>query len=441
MELEDPARGLLRYEAELIEAGGAPEVAFIAVNRLASLLPFRTAVLLRPDPVRHARAVAVSHLYEVDENAPFCQWLARLVRHSGDQPTSAFTAETVPQDLAQDWGEWLPEHAVVCRLKSPNGTLLGWMVVALEEPLDDQSSAVLELACRKVALVLAAWQGRDWLGALRKMAKPTRRQLWIAGGVTTAVLLFPVRLSTLGPAEVTALSPASVTAPVDGVLAKFQVAPNTLVKAGDVVAVMDDTVVRNRHTVALKGLEIARAELARAGSKAFGDDQSRSELLTLKARVDEKQAEVAYNEDLLQRLQLRTPVAGLVIYSSPDEWEGRALATGERIAKVADPGRAGLTVHLAPEDAIAVEPGNDVRFYQNVSPLSALAGKLTQVGYEAESTVDAGLAYVLKAEFESDAQAPRLGLRGTAKVYGGFVPLVYYVLRRPIASLRRLMGI
>ena len=441
MEVLDPAQALLRYEAELVAAQSAAEAGFVAVNRLGAVLPYRLAVLMQPDPVRFAGIRAVSHLYEVDENAPFSQWLARLVRHAGHQDLATFTAATVPAELATEWGEWLPEQAVVCRLVSPAGPMLGWLVVAFDEAPDPGGAALLQLAARQVALVLAAWQGRGWIARWRQ--RPPMARKWKIGiaAALLAMLFLPVRLSALAPAEVTPLQPASVTAPVEGVLAKFHVAPNSIVKAGDLVASMDDTVLRNRNAVALKSLEIARAEFARAGGKAFGDDLSRAELLTLKARVDEKQAEVAYTEDLLQRIQLRAPTAGLVLYSSPDEWVGRALVTGERIASVADPKRAGLTLHMPPADAIPVEPGAEVRFYQNVAPLSSLSGRLTQVGYEAESTVDAGLAFVLKGEFDAGTETPRLGLRGTAKVYGASVPLGYYLLRRPLGSLRRLLGV
>jgi multidrug efflux pump subunit AcrA (membrane-fusion protein) len=440
MDAFDPGQALLRYEGELLAAASPAEAAFVAVNRLGAFLPYRLAVLLQPDPVRHARVVAVSNLHEVDENAPFAQWLARLVRGTGDAASSTLAASTVAPELAQEWGEWLPEQAVVCRLTSPSGIALGWLVVGFEKDMDAPGVALLQLAARQVALVLGAWQGRGWLARWKQRPRLGRKVLAGIAAAIAVLLLLPVRLSALAPAEVTPLQPASVSAPVEGVLARFHVAPNTMVKAGDVVASMDDTVLRNRHAVALKSLEIARAEFARAGSKAFGDDQSRADLLTLKARIDEKQAEVGSTEDLLGRIQLRAPVAGLVIYSNPDEWIGRTVVTGERIATVADPARAGLTVHLPPADAIPLDAGAEVRFFQNVAPLRALDGKLTQVSYEAEATVDAGLAFVLKAEFERGTEAPRLGLRGTAKVYGGRVALGYYLLRRPIASLRRLLG-
>jgi multidrug efflux pump subunit AcrA (membrane-fusion protein) len=439
MDTFDPGQALLRYESELLAAASSAEVGFIAVNRLGAFLPNRLAVLMEPDAVRHARVAAVSNLHEVDENAPFAQWLARLVRTVAPD-AAVLTAASVPAELAADWGEWLPEQVVVCRLASPAGMFLGWLVVGFEADMDQGGVALLQLAARKVALVLGAWHGRGWLARWRQRPRVNRKLLAGVAAAALALMFVPVRLTALAPAEVTPLQPAAIAAPVEGVLARFHVAPNTMVNAGDVVASMDDTVLRNRHAVAQKGLEIARAEYARAGSKAFGDDQSRTELLTLKARIDEKQAEVAYDEDLLARIQLRAPVAGLVMYSDPDEWIGRTVATGERIATVADPARAGLTVHLPPADSVPLEPGAEVRFFQNVAPLSALDGKLTQVGYEAENTVDAGLAYVLKAEFASGTQPPRLGLRGTAKLHGGSVSLGYYLLRRPLGSLRRLLG-
>lgn len=441
MEFTEPAQALIRFEAELVAAGSAAEAGFVAVNRLGTVMPYRLAVLLLPDALRGARVGSVSHLSEVDDNAPFAQWLARLVRHAGRDDLTLLTQATAPAELAADWAEWLPEQAVLCRLASPSGAELGWILVAFDTAVDEAGVTLLQLACRQVALVLAAWHGRGWKLRWRSQGK---RRKWIpfaAAAAAVVLLLIPVRISALAPAEVTPVQPASIAAPVDGVLARFHVAPNTLVKAGTVVASIDDTVVRNRHAMSIKGLDVARAEYARAGSKSFADDQSRSELLTLKARIDERQADVAYTEELLGRIQLRAPIDGLVIYSSPDEWVGRPLVTGERIATVANPARASLTLHLPADDAIDIEVGSQVRFYQNISPLDSLSAQVIETGYETQNTVDAGLAYVLRAEFPAGTPAPRLGLRGTAKVYGHYVPLGYYLLRRPLGALRRMLGL
>ena len=440
MDAADPAEALLRFEAALVGAKTQAEACFIAVNRLGAVLPFRLAVLMQPDAVRLLRIASVSNLSSIDENAPFAQWLTRLVRHVKNHDVAVLTAGDLPQALSRNWAEWLPGHAVLCRLSAPSGATVGWLLTAFDAEPQSAQMGLLQLACRQIALVLAAWRGGRWHGRWRQRLRASRWVLLVGLMAVAALMLVPVRLSALATAEVTPLEPAPIAAPVDGVLARFLVPPNTMVKAGTVVAAIDDTVVRNRHAMALKALEIARAEFARAGSKSFGDDQSRSELLTLKSRIEEKQAEVAYTEELLSRVKMRAPIDGLVTYSSPDEWIGRPLSTGERIATVANPERTGLTLHLAAEDAIDAQPGAEVQFYQNISPLATITARLTQAGYETENTVDAGLAYVLKAQFTHETQRTRLGVRGTARIYGEHVPLGYYLLRRPFASARRILG-
>ena len=107
--------------------------------------------------------------------------------------------------------------------------------------------------------------------------------------------LIPVRLSALAPAEITPLRPIPVTSPLDGVVREIVVKPNQIVKADELLAVLDDTVAaqppRARHA---RPLDIARADLQRATFKSFSDEASRLELQVLNARVQEKGAEVAF---------------------------------------------------------------------------------------------------------------------------------------------------
>ncbi len=64
-----------------------------------------------------------------------------------------------------------------------------------------------------------------------------------------------------------------------------------------------------------------------------------------------------------------------------------------------------------------------------------------ETSYQAITTTDNIAAYRLRASIDEKAPEARLGLRGTAKVYGGWVILGYYVLRRPLASLRAWSGL
>ena len=50
------------------------------------------------------------------------------------------------------------------------------------------------------------------------------------------------------------------------------------------------------------------------------------------------------------------------------------------------------------------------------------------------------LSYKIGVSYEGEAP-PRIGLRGTAKIYGSRVTLFYYLFRKPITFVRQLIGI
>jgi hypothetical protein len=91
-------------------------------------------------------------------------------------------------------------------------------------------------------------------------------------------------------------------------------------------------------------------------------------------------------------------------------------------------------------DAITLEPGAEVEFFLNISPGAPLHATLRQASYEATLSSASLLGYRLKATFTDTTQMPRIGLRGTAKIYGEKVTLFYYLARRPLAAIRQFMG-
>ena len=51
------------------------------------------------------------------------------------------------------------------------------------------------------------------------------------------------------------------------------------------------------------------------------------------------------------------------------------------------------------------------------------------------------LAFALRARFEDGEAMPRIGLRGTAKVYGERSSLFMFLFRRPLSALRQGLGL
>ena len=116
------------------------------------------------------------------------------------------------------------------------------------------------------------------------------------------------------------------------------------------------------------------------------------------------------------------------------------MTIGERLLEIADPNEAELEIWLPVADAITLKPGAEVEFFLNVSPGAPLRAKLRQASYEATVSPAQLLGYRLKATLDDPAHTPRIGLRGTAKIYGESVTLFYYLARRPLAAARQFLG-
>jgi HlyD family secretion protein len=197
---------------------------------------------------------------------------------------------------------------------------------------------------------------------------------------------------------------------------------------------------RNRLSAAQKSLEITKADSQRAVNKAFSDDEARTELQVLMSRVREKSAEVAYVSELLGRLSVEAPMGGVAIFANADEWTGKPVQTGERIMTIADPSLIKVTVFVPPADVVDLEPGAPGTVFLNTNPLHPLSARVIRSSYEAQPQKDGTLAYVVQAELMDGHGFPRIGMRGTAKIFADSVSLGYYLFRKPLAYLRQTVG-
>jgi hypothetical protein len=107
---------------------------------------------------------------------------------------------------------------------------------------------------------------------------------------------------------------------------------------------------------------------------------------------------------------------------------------------VADPAHTGLNLWVPVGDAVNLEPGADVRIFLNTDPTRPLEAVIEHASYEAQVNESGILAFKAKARFTDPSLAPRIGLKGTAKIYGEQVTLGYYLLRRPLAAVRQTLG-
>ncbi len=436
---------LLEFQRKLQRCTSLRELVFVAANESFHVLRFDQAVVWQYD-VRSAISIAaVSGLAEVSSESPYALWFDRAIRHfigaKNAAPLSVVTLDSLPKSISEDGAEWVHENLLHCSLISPQGKRLGGLFFSRTEPFSEADQAVAQWMALSVAFAYWGWE---------QAHKPVRR--WVehqstrllagAAVVVIAMLTFvTIRLNAIAPAEITPRKPFHITAPVEGVVESIKVQPNETVKADQLLAVLDDTSTRNRLAVSEKALEITKADYQRAVNKAFGDEASRSEINVLEGRIKEKAAEVVYLSELLKLLRITAPQGGIAIFNDTEEWRGRPVQPGERIMTLADPSLVFISIHVSPDDAVQLEVGGEVTVILNIDPLSPLKATITQTSYEATLMPDNSLAYNVKAELVPGSALPRIGLKGSAKVYAEEVSLGYYLFRKPILFLRKTLGL
>jgi multidrug resistance efflux pump len=274
-----------------------------------------------------------------------------------------------------------------------------------------------------------------WLRSL-----PGRKVKLAALAVLVLMLFMPIRVSVLGSVDIVPQEPVLVTSPIEGVIEKIHVRPNQPVKKGDFLYSLDDATLSSRHEIAKKALAVAQADYLRAAQKAFSDLASKAEIAMRKAVVDQKSTEVEYTQQLLQRVDVRAPRAGIAVFGDPNDWLGKPVVVGEKVMTVADPKRTELQAWVPVGDAINLEPGAEVRVFLNTDPTRPLTAELYEASYEAQVNPSGVLAFKVRAKFADGTPPPRIGLKGTAKIYGERVLLGYYIMRRPLAAVRESLG-
>jgi hypothetical protein len=435
---------LLQLEQRARKAGGR-ELEFLMVNDTATIVPYQQAALLVEDESGGERII-LSGVAQADEGAPYRIWLKRVLaairRGEGAGETRAVTPEELTEELAREWQEWLPPHVLWCPLGWRGGQLGGMLLARIEPWLEGDVKLVESLAeSYGQSMALAALGNR--LRRRTGSRLPRRRRLALGAlvlGVTVALL--PVRESVLAPAEIVPVDPAPMRAPFDGVVDALHVTPNQPVHAGQALVSLDPTELRTRYAVAQKELDMAQAEYTSAAQQAMSDAKANSQLATLASKVEQQRDEMAYDKDMLDRAVMTAPTDGIAVFDDDNEWDGKPVELGERIMLVASPRNTQLEIEVPAASVVTFDPGSEVVFFSNIAPDHPVGGKLVFASYSSAVTAEGVLAYAFRAKLQPAAGDDlRLGLKGTAKIYGPRRMLALWLLRRPIAVVREWLSL
>lgn len=431
---------LLRLEKMVLSAQTLAEARFIIANETRNLSPFVAAVLLIGQQDESLQVQCLSNISEVDRTAPFVAWAERLAAHvSLNQLQTTplpLTAEHLSAELRREWVDLTSAHLLWVPLYAGETRRVGALLLSRDSAWSTAEIALLGHISSIYAFALDRFRKRPrWHWRQARVKK-----IVALGSLGLVALSFaPVRLSVLAPAEITPRDAFVVAAPIDGVVMGVTVTPNQAVTVGTVLAELESADLKGMQDIAARALDVAQAELRRAQQAAFSDASRKAELAQLQAQVDLKRRELQLAQTRSQRASLLSDRNGIAVLDDPQAWKGRPVRVGERILSIADPQMVEVTVMVPVKDAIVLEPGHELRLFLDTDPLNSLPAKVQYVVYE--STLSGEWpAYKVRASLDNTVQAPRIGLRGTARIYGQDTTLFYYLLRRPITAARQWLG-
>jgi len=434
---------------------------FLVVNESYRLVPYQLACLWS----KERGLLGQSGVSVVDRTAPFVLWISDVLKTLSTQPKAVVVEPSMLTESQRTrWVEWLPAHALWIPL-SPKNQAVSGLLFCRETPWGAEDISLLGEWCDAWSFIWQAHhtarrrrlpflQGQDDAQPLEgsKDNQSSRKatglkylwvnRRWRYGLLLFSCLFFPVKLTVLASAELVPENPAIIRVPIEGVIDSFMVKPNDRVQEGDLLFRLDLTTLSNRLQIAKQGTQVATAEYRQGVLQSLTDAKSRGLLTTQEGRAIERQLEADYLSVLLQKSHIKSPRDGVVLFDDPTEWIGKPVMAGERVMVVATEDRTEIEAWLPLSDGVDFPVGTPVTMYLNTTPFSPVVGKLRSVSHQATQRPDGTYAYRVRASVDkTTASSARIGLRGTARLSAGYVPLFYWVFRKPLVAVRQFIGI
>lgn len=407
----------------------ADELDFVLLNESSALVRY-SQMALYETPIGCVKGISGVAVFE--SSAPYVRWLDAVFKHIDNTQNTPRPLSTtdLPEALAEQWPQWLAASAIVLPLTCRHGNI-GQVLIAREDAWTTAEVRLLSIICNSYA------QARV-LAAMPRLPVPPHhmRRKWMlgAGAFFLAVALFPVHSWVLAPAEVVAVDPVFIRAPFAGIVRQINVPPNGAITAGTSVVELERGEMESQYQVASKAWQVARTEYDEAVQAGISDPKARAQASQLRGRIDEQVAQMRYQAEQLQKTSIPSLTSGLALYNDPSEWVGRPVEAGERILMVAPALSHRIEIRLPVTEVGHFETGSAVRFFDNVHPDQPVDGHLIFASYGSSLTPTGTLAYTLRADMARDM---RMGLKGTARIYGPRHMLVAWALRKPLGVLRQ----
>lgn len=260
------------------------------------------------------------------------------------------------------------------------------------------------------------------------MSMEKRRRALIIAGVVAAVIFLvavPLPMRVDGDAVVAPLRQAEIQPETEGVVSKVLVKEGQIVRAGQVVAEMEDWNAQSGVAAAQSRYQSALLQMNNA--LATNDGTTAGEL---RVQAEYWKAELDRARELLEKSQLRSPIDGVIATPHVEDFAGRKLDRGDSFAQVVDSSQAIIDVAAADDDAGLLKLGQQASVKLNSYPAQTFHGEVAIVSPKATSVQNSAVFYA-RVSVPNANDMLRTGMEGRGKIRVGWRPAGYVFFRGP----------
>ena len=261
--------------------------------------------------------------------------------------------------------------------------------------------------------------------ALLRTSKGRRIGFAVGAIAASLFLVFcPLPMRVTGDATIAAQHTVTIAAPVDGNVTEVSAHEGQRVEAGQVLASMNDLQWRMDLSSAEARYRTAvltmQSDLARGAAEA-GADRAQAEYLRTEANRARSRIDSA---------QLKSPIAGVIMTPSLQDAAGEHLDAGAAFAQVLDLSSAVVDIAIPQSDAALLAPGQTAVVKLDSYPQRSWHGSVAVVSPQAQAG-DGVRTFAARVPLSNTDALLRSGMTGRAKVFVGYRPAGYVLLRGP----------
>ncbi len=261
--------------------------------------------------------------------------------------------------------------------------------------------------------------------ALFSTSRRRRITYAVASAVIALFLVFcPLPMRVTGDATVAPQHMVTIAAPMDGNVQTVYAHEGQRVNAGDLLGSLNDW--QWRSDLAAADAKYQEAMLAMQNDLARGAPQAGAD----RAQTEYLRSEVARIRARVDSAQLRSPITGIVVTPNLENAAGKHLVAGDSFAQVLDLTSAIVAVAVPERDASLLRAGESAAVKLDSYPQRTWRSTVSVVSPQAQ-VGDGVRTFSAEVPVSNTDAVLRAGMSGRAKIFVGWRPSGYVLLRAP----------